>query len=160
MAKLRCFLQYWLPVVLWCALIVAASGDTKSVHRSSRIIEPLLRWLFPDLSEEVLWHVVFLARKWAHLFTYGVLALLLWRGLRATFWTQMTVWSRRCAHTAWALATAYAVTDEIHQTFVPGRQGAVLDVIIDSAGAALALFFLWLIRWKWFPRQSETTLSS
>lgn len=36
--------------------------------------------------------------------------------------------------TAWALATAYAITDEIHQIFVPGRTCLVTDVLLDSAG--------------------------
>ena len=41
------------------------------------------------------------------------------------------------------LAAAYAVTDEIHQTFVEGRHGAPLDVAIDTAGA-LAGVLVWL----------------
>jgi hypothetical protein len=39
---------------------------------------------------------------------------------------------------AWACATGYAATDELHQAFVPGRGPAVLDVLIDALGAAAA----------------------
>ena len=37
-----------------------------------------------------------------------------------------------------AIAVAYAVTDELHQTFVPGRNGSPVDVAIDAVGALLA----------------------
>jgi VanZ family protein len=33
----------------------------------------------------------------------------------------------------------YAITDEIHQIFVPGRDGIVFDVIIDTFGAIFGL---------------------
>ena len=36
----------------------------------------------------------------------------------------------------------YACTDEIHQAFVPGRACAFTDVMIDTAGGLLALFFI------------------
>ena len=82
MRKLRVFLKYWLPVLLWMALIFSASSDTGSFARSSRIVAPLLRWLFPHLPEDTVNFIVLLVRKCAHLTEYAVLALLLWRALR------------------------------------------------------------------------------
>ena len=35
------------------------------------------------------------------------------------------------------VAVAYAVTDEVHQLFVPGRSGRITDVLIDGAGAVV-----------------------
>lgn len=62
---------------------------------------------------------------------YALLALSFWRGLG---------WQGRCAGVAWLLAVIYAVTDEVHQSFVPGRQPAVADVLVfDALGAALGL---------------------
>lgn len=47
----------------------------------------------------------------------------------------------------WLLAVLYAATDEIHQTFVPGRSGRVTDVLIDAAGAAVGVLVMaWLRR--------------
>ena len=46
---------------------------------------------------------------------------------------------------ALALAALYAASDEIHQTFVPSRQGSVWDVLLDTAGAAFGLLCLWTI---------------
>lgn len=47
---------------------------------------------------------------------------------------------------AWALATAYAATDEVHQIFVAGRSGMFTDVLLDSAGV-LAGVLLGLLIW-------------
>jgi VanZ family protein len=43
---------------------------------------------------------------------------------------------------AFAVGVAYAVSDEIHQTFVAGRQGSPLDVALDAVGVALGIV-LW-----------------
>lgn len=47
------------------------------------------------------------------------------------------------AAVAACLATAYGVTDEYHQSFVPGRDASVADILKDAGGAALGawLFF-------------------
>lgn len=50
----------------------------------------------------------------------------------------------RMALIAFFVAVLYAVTDEFHQIFVPSRQGQVLDVLIDSLGAALGLLGMWI----------------
>lgn len=65
-------------------------------------------------------------RKVAHMAEYAILAALLARAL-----------GRELA--AFAAAVAYAITDEIHQTFVAGRAGKPLDVLIDAAGAVLGI---------------------
>ena len=41
-----------------------------------------------------------------------------------------------------AIGIAYAVTDEVHQAFVPGRQGAVMDVLIDAVGVLIGVYVL------------------
>ena len=70
----------------------------------------------------------FVLRKLAHAAEFAVLGLLLVRALDrpwAAFW----------------LGSAYAVTDEIHQAFVPGRLGSPVDVAIDAAGVAVGVAF-------------------
>ncbi len=74
-------------------------------------------------------------RKAAHMTEYGILSIL--------FYVWLGKWQfrvRRRAVTATAFAALYAVSDEIHQLFVPGRAGMVRDVVIDSIGAALGIF--------------------
>jgi len=133
------------------ALIFSASGDSNSTQRSSRILEPLIHWLFPNAQPDGIWPIILVVRKGAHLTEYAVLALLLWRGLRAVS-TQTTGWSWRAARQAWFVVVAYAITDEVHQLFVPNRQGSPWDVLIDSIGGAAGLLVLWAVgRWrKWW----------
>ncbi|MEX1142171.1 MAG: VanZ family protein [Thermoleophilaceae bacterium] len=80
--------------------------------------------------------LVLVARKAAHFGEYFLLTALWWWALR----TKMS--SRRALLPALAIAIGYAITDEIHQTFVDGRVGTWRDVAIDSAGALAAA---WLI---------------
>jgi VanZ family protein len=148
-SKIRAFAKYWLPVLLWAVVMASASGDTKSVQHSSRIIEPLVRWLFPDISDRAVQTAVLVSRKGAHLTEYAIFALILWRALQATAKHPAPGWPRRLALGAWFGAVGFAVTDELHQVFVPGRQGSPWDVLIDSVGAAGGLLVLWLIgRWR------------
>jgi VanZ family protein len=70
-------------------------------------------------------------RKIAHAAEYAVLGALL---LRAT----------RRPRLAIALGVAYAVSDELHQALVPGRQGSPLDVAIDATGVVCGVLV-----WQW-----------
>ncbi|MFH1171425.1 MAG: VanZ family protein, partial [bacterium] len=47
---------------------------------------------------------------------------------------------------AGALSILYAASDELHQTFVPGRQGTLWDVVIDGFGIAVVLLLWWRFR--------------
>ena len=67
-------------------------------------------------------------RKLAHLVEYAVLGLLLARALPEL--------------AAVAAGTLYAITDEIHQALVPGREGALVDVTIDSLGVVAGVLLL------------------
>src|ERR687893_1077793 len=64
------------PVVLWVGLIFFASTGSLSASNTSRILRPLLLWLFPDITEASLLQAHFLVRKSAHFAEYAVLALL------------------------------------------------------------------------------------
>lgn len=141
--RLWLFIKFWLPPLLWMSLIFIGSADGGSVARSSRIIEPFLRWLFPAMSAEAVGTCVLLARKCAHLAEYGFCAILLWRALRQYTSKDTRPWNWREAKWVLIMIFAYACTDEIHQCFVPGRGGAFHDVLLDTLGGALGLFVLW-----------------
>ena len=149
MSKLRVFLKYWVVILLWFALIFLASSDTKSAGRSSRIIKPIVLWLFPQASAKAVEEVVLGVRKCAHLTEYAVLALLFWRAFRKPVKNDTRPWSWRLAGAAMLGAMLYAATDEMHQRFVPGRFGTLHDVVIDATGGALGLLALWTWgRWR------------
>jgi VanZ family protein len=71
-----------------------------------------------------------LVKKSGHVVVYSLLALSFWYGFG---------WKREHLWQAWLLAFLYAILDEFHQSFVPGRNAWWADVAIDSAAAALAL---------------------
>ena len=145
MLKLRSFISYWVPVVLWMALIFSASGDSGSFSHSSRIIGPIVRWLFPQFSDEAVHAIVVLVRKCAHPTEYAVLALLLWRAMRKPKPDDNRPWQWSEAGLAFALTALYAASDEFHQLCVPSRQGSIWDVLLDSLGGAIALLGLWAV---------------
>ena len=142
MRKLRGFIWYWLPVLLWMALIFTASSDTHSYEHSSRIIEPLLRWLFPHMPEARIHEIHELARKCAHLTEYGIFGLLLWRAVRKPVRNDPRPWTWREVRLVLLLVMLYAATDEFHQRFVATRTSMASDVFIDTSGAAAALAVL------------------
>ena len=130
-------------------IIFSVSGDKLSNQHSSRIIGPILHWLFPDMTERTIDEIVFLARKWAHGTEFAVLAILLWRARNQPARSEARAWRWSEARIVWLLSTVYAATDELHQAFVPNRQSSVGDVLIDTAGAALGLILLWRFgRWR------------
>jgi VanZ family protein len=142
-------LKYWLPVVLWMGLIFSASSDAASSEHSSRILGPLLHWLFPGMLPETVDATVLGIRKAAHMTEYALLSLLVWRALRKPARPDPRPWNWKQAGVALAWAIGYAASDEIHQSFVPSRQGQFTDVLFDSTGALLGLLGLWLFgRWR------------
>ena len=65
-------------------------------------------------------------RKLAHTAEYAILGALVFRAVRRV-------------PAAVALASAFAVTDEFHQTFVSGRHGSPVDWLIDTAGVVIGV---------------------
>jgi len=82
--------------------------------------------------------------KVAHFSVYGLLGTLLVR---------TGVGGRRSAAVAAVIASLYGVTDEIHQSFVPGRSMEFADWVADTAGAAVAI--LMYTRWTWYRQRLE-----
>jgi VanZ family protein len=80
----------------------------------------------PDLGTGLgSWDLVL--RKLAHMAEYGLLFLLWMRALGANH-----------GLAAAAITLAYAATDELHQSFVEGRNGTPVDVLVDAVGVAIA----------------------
>jgi VanZ family protein len=131
------------PLLLWMLFIFFASTAQLSASNTSRIIRPLLIWLFPGISEERLAFAHFIVRKLAHLTEYAILGLLAARAFVTSSHQRLR---ERWFPTAAMLVAAYALSDEFHQRFVPARTGSIYDVLIDIAGGlmALALLAFWL----------------
>jgi VanZ family protein len=93
----------------------------------------------PSLATDLgVWDTVL--RKCAHATEYAVLAVLLFRALGREL-------------PSFLLGLAYAVSDELHQEFVPGRHASPFDISMDAAGLALGLLLLHATR-LWTPPRS------
>jgi VanZ family protein len=121
--------RYWLPAMIWSAVLLLMSGS----RGSSSFTFGILQWLVPPTSP---WFDVVHAilRKVGHLLVYGLLGALDFRAVRGA----RTGWTARWSVLAIVLATIIAALDEWHQTMVPTRTGLVSDVVIDAAGATIA----------------------
>ncbi len=115
--KFLLFLKYYLPAILWMGVIFYFSS-------------------IPDIkvgSESLLWEILW--RKAAHIGEYVILAWLIFRIIHLGH-----NYERRDSFIIAILAiAAYAVSDELHQTFVPDRTGKAIDVAIDILGGTLGL---------------------
>ncbi|MCS7338453.1 MAG: VanZ family protein [Verrucomicrobiae bacterium] len=147
---------YWLPAALWMLVIFGGSGEALAAHRTSRILGPIIRWLFPSLAQDKVDLLILLIRKCAHAVEFGVLAVLFWLALVKPSRHNKPEWRWSDARRALVLTALYAALDEFRQSFVPSRQGAVQDVCIDVAGAVIALLLLSLLgRWRGWWRNTS-----
>ncbi len=141
------WLRAWLPALCWVAVIWTFSTDAFSAQHTGRILEPLLRWIYPGISREHVRVIHFLVRKSAHFIEYFVFCLLLYRGLRG----EQKGWRWGWAAGAFGLAAAYAVLDEVHQSFVASRTASPWDSLLDSTGGLAAMMCCWL----WYRRRAS-----
>lgn len=99
------------------------------------------------LSEDVLSAMHLVIRKLAHFSEYAVLGA----SIMFAAWNELKG-KRFSILLPELIAALYAVTDEIHQRFVPGRYGTWSDVLIDSTGAITGiLIYLYITRQKKKP---------
>jgi VanZ family protein len=104
---------YWLAVVVWAGVIFYCSS------MPSNKIPPL----FPYAD------VVF------HFYEYFVFYLLVYWAASNSFKKTITSSVNKILVVALIMVTLYAISDEFHQLFVPGRQAEIKDVLIDFLGA-------------------------
>lgn len=133
MPQQRKLILSWTLVVLWAAVIFFMSAHTGSDFDGEGPLAAVKRWLVgfvaPVFGPET--DVVNVA---AHFTEYLVFGALLFAALRCT-WPSASL--GRLALAAVALASLYAVTDEFHQSFVPGRLCDPADWLTDTLGATL-----------------------
>ena len=124
-------LTRWLPALAWAAVISFLSTGWFTGERTGDILLPLLAALFPNATPAQLRSAHYGIRKLAHFTEYLILSILLYRALRGD-----RRWNVRAAVIAFAMSGIYAIGDEYHQWFVPGRTAAATDCLIDVSGAA------------------------
>ncbi|MCH8087626.1 MAG: VanZ family protein [Chloroflexi bacterium] len=116
---LRGFFLYWLPVLV----VVAAVSIVSSL--SSEVLD--------EATESVRWPIT--NGTWFHIGEFAVLSLLSYR--LAHFYLRWPY--QYLTLLVLLLAVGYGLLDELHQSYVPGRDPSLYDVLADVLGAALAL---------------------
>lgn len=119
-------------LILWAGVIfmLSSEGHDASSGRSNTIVHTVQTWGIdtdPDL-------LSFLVRKSAHITAYFIFGLLAYNLLRLYGWSV-----RRTALFAVAIVAVYAMSDEFHQYFVPGRSSEVRDVVIDTSAGTVGV---------------------
>ena len=108
----------WIPTIIYSGVIFFLSGQT---HNTSSSTVNVL----------------------AHFLEFGLFACAIVWGVTSGFLGDLTL-----KRTVWIFVAVviYAVSDEFHQSFVPGREASVGDVIVDTAGAASFLLLIYLFK--------------
>jgi hypothetical protein len=111
-------LWYWLPAIIWAIIIFSFSAHpTNSVS-------------------EVHWQD-FVIKKTAHIVEYGIFTLLLFRAMK-----KENINKKKAFIYAFFIAAIYGSTDEYHQSFTPGREPTLRDVLFDTFGSGLSIYFI------------------
>lgn len=142
----------WIPAVFIMVVIFnfSAKSAAESDGSSLQITNVFLNLyesihdgeLSDNYKENLLLQANHVIRKMAHAIEYVVLSLCIGLHLLAC-----RVSSKRLFLFSIIISGIYAITDEFHQLFVPGRCGRISDVLIDTVGAMIgAAFFLFVLR--------------
>lgn len=120
---------YWSLLIIWMIIICVMSNQPATVSDSQSIgllylfskLGININSIFGDLAN-------FVVRKCAHFIEYMILALLAFNLIKLYFNIKQVV------ILTIVFVFLYACSDEIHQLFVLGREGAIRDVVIDTCG--------------------------
>lgn len=118
------WLSAFLPPFLWAALIYFLSDQSTLQGFESSVLD-------------------FIFKKMAHVTVYAVLFLLIHRAFLLTFPTGFSKNKQVSKHFHWLapliFCFIYALTDELHQSLVPGRSPTIRDIGFDMLGVTVAI---------------------
>ena len=133
MARIRPFF----PALLWMAIIFLLSTSGFNTDASYRMLRAALNFLGLACDEHPLRIINHILRKLLHVSMYAALAYLWYRGF-----VQGGATRRRALLATFAICALWAISDEIHQSFVAQRTALVGDAALYVFGAAAALLLL------------------
>ena len=114
-------LYYWLPPLLWMTIIFYFSSFPKV-----------------SITENTLYAFIFF--KTLHIIEYAILYFLLFRAFYFLNNKKLSLKDKFILTIF--IAILYAISDEVHQTFVPTREGRLRDVFIDTASILLMYIYI------------------
>jgi VanZ family protein len=137
------------PLLLWIGVIFFLSSNLGAATNTSRIIRPLLLWLFPDITEPSIQAAHFWVRKTAHFTAYGMLGFLSFRAFRSSSQAFLRNWRFIFSLLLVALV---AVADETNQSYLASRTGAPQDVLLDISGGLTVILIFYLAEIFWLRK--------
>lgn len=139
----------WALVFAWMGVIFSMSAEpaTESTETSGNTIRAIYRIIYPgfrDMTEAeqnvIIENSQNIVRKLAHFSIYTILGML--ASIAVAYHSKKNLYRLLFP---FVIGILYAVSDEIHQLFVPGRSGQISDVIIDSLGVILGCLSVYFI---------------
>ncbi len=141
---------YLILVILWMSLIFYFSNmvSYKSDEKSDKVIDSTVikvaEFFKKDLTDEQKYNIyrysVYPVRKYAHVFEYFVLFILVFLYINC-----YEISLRNKLIYSLIVCIVYACSDEVHQRFVPGRDGNVVDILVDSCGSFIGLLICYIV---------------
>ena len=118
-------------LIIWMIFIFVMSSfsATESTNQSSIIVTVISSTI--NISNTHLLTVTI--RKLAHLTEYFILGILTYNVFKNNY---------KSINLSIIVCLLYAISDEIHQIFIPGRTGQITDVLIDTIGALIGIIIL------------------
>ena len=124
----------WVLLITWMVVIFMFSSQPAEVSdEKSRLVIQIFNAIGLNLDSVLGELANFVVRKAAHFTEYFILALLVFNVIGEEFKLKQALLL------SIVVVFLYACSDEFHQIFVPGREGKLRDVLIDTSGGAVAM---------------------
>jgi VanZ family protein len=130
----------WVVTAAWAGAISVLSTAAYSGSVTGWLLAQLLLSLHIHLTPQTFATIHFLIRKLAHGSEYAIFGLLLYHSFEPR---HPEGWNVHSAFGALVIAGLFSLTDEYHQSFVPGRTASLVDCGIDTVGALLGMLLLY-----------------
>jgi VanZ family protein len=128
-------IAWMVAAAAWALVIFCLSTGAFGLSFTEPLVAGGLRCLHLTVSDASFWALHIFVRKLAHLAEYAILA-----GLLCVSSEEVPLrWSPRRVLGCFLIVVAYSLTDEYHQSFVPGRNASLRDCGIDSIGGAMGI---------------------
>lgn len=130
---------------VWILIIFmfSAKSAPESMKQSDGIVDYLIRIFVPEYDSlsvqdqiDISDTMTTIVRKGAHMAEYAILSAILYALISKWNLPERRILRAVCA---WGGAVLFAVSDELHQLFVPGRSGEFTDILIDGSGALIGV---------------------
>ena len=146
------FVLAWMVTVFMLSHQIAEDSSKTSSNFITVIIKLFNKDIEQEQLETIMLKVETIVRKLAHFVLYTLGGMLI-----TIMFINFKEYITKTKIASFLLGATYAITDEIHQLFIPGRSGEIRDVLIDSTGILLGVFIIYLLmRIKGMFRSGKT----